>query len=61
MNAQFPAQISAASTLNVGVEVPSPGGQFVPAGNVLVDFTPTCATVSPSSGAPMRADRSPRR
>ena len=50
VNARFPSQITSASTLNVGVEVPSSDGQFVPAGSVLVDFTPTCATVNPSSG-----------
>ena len=50
MNARFPAQVRSASTLDVGVEVPSSGGQFVPAGNVLVEFIPTCATVNPSSG-----------
>jgi hypothetical protein len=46
----LPAQISAATNLDIKVEVPAAQGQFTPAPNVLVDLTPTCATVNPTSG-----------
>lgn len=50
INLALPAQISSSTTLNVTVEVPAAQGQFAPAPNMRVDFTPTCATVNPSSG-----------
>ena len=50
INAVLPAQISTSASLNVTVEVPAANGQFAPAPNMLVDFTPTCATVNPASG-----------
>ncbi|MBI3608760.1 MAG: Ig-like domain-containing protein [Nitrospirae bacterium] len=50
MNALFPSQISTSANLNVTVEKPTGNGQFGPAENMLVDFTPTCATVNPPSG-----------
>lgn len=50
INATLPAQISTSASLDVTVEVPAGNGQFAPAPNMLVDFTPTCATVNPTSG-----------
>ena len=50
INALLPAQISTSASLDVTVELPSANGQFAPAPNTLVDFTPTCATVNPASG-----------
>ena len=50
INALLPAQISTSASLDVTVEVPAANGQFAPAPNMLVDFTPTCATVNPTSG-----------
>ncbi|HKQ14135.1 MAG TPA: hypothetical protein VJT80_11940 [Steroidobacteraceae bacterium] len=50
MNMQLPAQIAAPTPMTVDVEVPAGQGQFAPAENVLVELTPTCASVNPSSG-----------
>ncbi len=51
LNVQLPAQISGAASLDVTVEVPSSTpGQYVPGENLVVDFSPTCATVNPTSG-----------
>ncbi len=50
INALLPAQISTSASLDVTVEMPAANGQFAPAPNMLVDFTPTCATVNPTSG-----------
>ncbi len=46
----LPAQIAGSANLDVTVEVKAENGQFAPAPNTLVDFTPTCATVNPTSG-----------
>lgn len=50
MYANFPAQITGATPLNVKVEVPAGSGQYAPAPNMLVSFTPSCGSVSPGSG-----------
>lgn len=50
ISAQLPAQISSSGTLNTVVDVPDGNGSFTHAPNVVVDLTPTCATVSPTSG-----------
>jgi hypothetical protein len=50
LNTLFPAQVSGSATLDVTVEVPAGGGQYAPAPNMLVTFTPTCGSVSPTSG-----------
>ena len=52
MNVQLPAQINSRSsaTLTATVQVPGPSGQLVPAANMLVNLTPTCATLSSSTG-----------
>lgn len=50
MSVQLPAQIAAPTSMTVKVEVPAPQAQFAPAPNVLVELTPTCASVNPSSG-----------
>jgi hypothetical protein len=48
--AQLPAQIGTSAPLTVSVQKPVGNGQFAPADNLLMSFTPTCGTVSPSSG-----------
>jgi hypothetical protein len=50
MIVELPAQISSSTTLHTTVEVPAGNGSFAAAPNILVDMTPTCATVSPTSG-----------
>jgi hypothetical protein len=50
MNMQLPAQIAAPTSMAVNVEVPAGQGRFAPAADVLVELTPTCASVNPSSG-----------
>lgn len=50
ISAQLPAQITTAGTLSTKVENPNANGQFTPVANALVNFTPTCATVNPTSG-----------
>ena len=50
MNVQLPAQIAAPTSMAVTVEVPAGQGRFAPAANLLVELTPTCASVNPSSG-----------
>jgi hypothetical protein len=50
LDVQLPARIAAPTSTAVKVEVPAGQGQFAAAANVLVEFTPTCATVNPSSG-----------
>jgi hypothetical protein len=49
MNVQLPAEIAAPTSMAVVVEVPAGHGQFAPAANVLVELTPTCASVTPTS------------
>lgn len=50
MNTLFPTELSGPASLAVTVEVPSGSGQFAPAANLLVTFTPSCGTVNPASG-----------
>jgi len=50
MDVQLPAQIAAPTATTVHVEVPAGHGSFAAAPNVLVELTPTCASVNPSSG-----------
>ena len=50
MYTTFPAQISGPASLDVKVEVPAGNGQYAPAPNMLVTFTPSCGSVSPTSG-----------
>lgn len=50
MYSDFPAQIAGATPLSVTVEVPAGDGQYAPAPNMLVTFTPSCGSVSPGSG-----------
>lgn len=50
MYASFPAQIAGATPLGVKVELPVDSGQYAPAPNMLVSFSPSCGSVSPTSG-----------
>jgi hypothetical protein len=50
MDVQLPAQIAAPTSMTVHVDVPAGHGNFAAAPNVLVELTPTCASVNPSSG-----------
>ena len=50
LSAQLPAQIATSAALTVDVQKVGANGQLAPAENLLVDFTPTCATVNPTSG-----------
>lgn len=50
LSLQLPTTITSSGTLHATVEVPIGNGQLAPAPNVLVELTPTCATVSPVSG-----------
>lgn len=50
LDVQLGVQITAAAPIKITVAVPAGQGQFAPAPNVLVELTPTCATVSPLSG-----------
>ena len=50
LSVQLPTTLTSSGTLNATVEVPIGNGQLGPAPNVLVELTPTCATVSPLSG-----------
>jgi hypothetical protein len=51
MNVQLPAHITSSSaTMTVTVQVPGASGQLVPASNMLVNLTPSCASVAPESG-----------
>jgi hypothetical protein len=45
-----PSGIILTAPLEIAVEVPGPGGTFVPAPNTRVDLVPTCGTVTPESG-----------
>jgi hypothetical protein len=50
MDALLPSEITGPTTLDVLVELPSGNGQFAPAPNLRVEFSPTCASVNPTSG-----------
>lgn len=50
LEVSLPAQISTSASLNATIQVPIGNGQFGPGANLLVDFTPSSATVSPTSG-----------
>jgi hypothetical protein len=45
-----PSSIISSAPLEIAVEIPGPGGTFVPAPNTRVDLVPSCGTVSPESG-----------
>ena len=49
LSVQLPTTLTTSGTLNATVQVPTGNGQLAPAPNVLVELTPTCATVSPLS------------
>lgn len=50
MAAVLPPSFATSATLNVTVQMRDSSGGFQPSPNLLVQLTPTCATVSPASG-----------
>ncbi|MCG3188453.1 MAG: hypothetical protein LKCHEGNO_00443 [Burkholderiaceae bacterium] len=57
MNTRFASQVSGPAPLEVTVEVPAGNGQYAPAPDLHVAFTPSCGSVSPSSGRTDAAGR----